>query len=210
MTSIGKSAFSDCSSLTSITIGNSVKSIGDYAFYGCSGLKDVYIADLEKWCKISFGDYWANPLIYAHNLYLNNELITDLVIPSSVTSIGDYAFYVCRGLTSVTIGNSVTSIGKSAFGGCSGLTSITIPGSVTSIGYEAFSGCSGLTSVTIPSSVTSIGYEAFAYCRTLTKIIFNGTTAQWNKINKGNNWNLNIPSSCAIYCTDGTISILKA
>ena len=152
----------------------------------------------------------ANPLNYAHNLYLNNELITDLVIPSSVTSIGDYAFYVCRGLTSITIPDTVTSIGDSAFSGCRGLTSVTIGNSVTSIGYYAFSGCSGLTSVTIPSSVTSIGYEAFSGCRGLTKIIFNGTTAQWDKINKGKNWNFNIPSSCAIYCTDGTISILKA
>ena len=147
----------------------------------------MHITDLEKWCKISFKDDEANPLSFAHNLYLNNELITDLVIPGSVTSIGSYTFY-----------------------GCSGLTSVTIPDSVTSIGDSAFSGCSGLTNITIPDSVTSIGNSAFYGCSALKKIIFNGTTAQWNKINKGNNWNLKIPSSCAIYCTDGTISILKA
>ena len=79
----------------------------------------------------------------------------------SVTSIGDYAFSGCSGLTSVTIGNSVTSIGSYAFNGCSGLTSVTIPNSVTSIGEKAFYNCSGLTSVTIPNSVTSIGLYTF-------------------------------------------------
>ena len=82
----------------------------------------------------------------------------------SVTSIGDYAFYYCDGLTSVTIPNSVTSIGDYAFKGCSGLTSVTIPNSVTSIGNSAFYGCKGLTSVTIGNSVTSIGEYAFEDC----------------------------------------------
>ena len=91
----------------------------------------------------------------------------------SVTSIGEYAFYDCYGLTSVTIGNSVTSIGESAFEDCSGLTSVTIGSGVESIGDMAFYGCSGLTSVTIPNSVTSIGYGAFFasyYCTRLTSV----------------------------------------
>ena len=82
----------------------------------------------------------------------------------TVTSIGDYAFRGCRGLTSVTIGNSVTSIGYGAFAKCSGLTSVTVPNSVTSIGEYAFWGCNGLTSVTIPNSVTSIDKGVFQYC----------------------------------------------
>ena len=92
------------------------------------------------------------------------------VIPNSVTSIGDWAFAYCRGLTSVTIPNSVTRIGNYAFWSCDGLSSVTIPNSVTSIGDGAFSRCSSLTSVTIPNSVTSIGAEAFCYCDGLTSV----------------------------------------
>ena len=96
--------------------------------------------------------------------------LKNILIPNSVTSIGESAFQGCRDLTSITIPNSVTSIGGSAFSFCTGLTSITIPNSVTSIGYAAFSGCSGLTSITIPNSVTTIGYYAFEYCSGLTSI----------------------------------------
>ncbi|MCI7699960.1 MAG: leucine-rich repeat protein [Bacteroidales bacterium] len=115
--SIGEMAFYHCSGLTSVTIGNSVTSIADHAFEGCSGL-------------------------------------TSVTIGNSVTSIGADAFYKCSGLTSVTIPNSVTSISGGVFFGCSSLTSVTIPNSVTSIGNYAFGGCSGLTSVTLPNNAT--------------------------------------------------------
>ena len=93
-----------------------------------------------------------------------------MTIPNSVTSIGNYAFSDCSGLTSVTIPNSVTSIGYNAFRGCSGLKSVTIPNSVTSIGEYAFYGCSGLTSIYIPESVTRISQEAFYGCSGITRI----------------------------------------
>ena len=89
VTSIGGWAFSFCSSLTAITIPEGVTSIGYAAFYDCSSLTAVYISSIEAWCKISFGSYDSNPLTYAHNLYLNGELVTELVIPEGVTSIGD-------------------------------------------------------------------------------------------------------------------------
>ncbi len=171
VSSIGDYAFLGCSRLTSVTIPNSVTSIGGSAFKGCSGLKKVIVKDIAAWCNIKFS-LSGNPLYYAEHLYSDeNTEITDLVIPNSVTSIGDNAFENCSGLTSVTIPNSVTRIGQEAFYGCSGLTSVTIPNSVTSIGYGAFYRCSGLTSVTIPNSVTSIGNSAFLECKKLLEII---------------------------------------
>ncbi len=106
--------------------------------------------------------------------------LTSVTIPNSVTSIGSLAFGYCSGLTSVTIPNSVTSIGSDAFSNCSGLTSIIIPNSVTSIGSQAFSGCRVLTSVTIPDSVTSIGQGAFNGCSALTSIVVEASNTAYS------------------------------
>ena len=168
VTSIGVEAFYNCTGLTSITIPNSVTSIGSRAFQYCSGLKEVHISDLTAWCNIDFGSYNTNPLYYAKNLYLNNELVTELVIPNDVTKIKSYAFFYCFGLTSIEIPNNVTSIGDYAFQGCTGLTSVVIPNSVTFIGVEAFRDCTGLTSIEIPNSVTRIANLAFSGCTGLT------------------------------------------
>ena len=175
VTSIGNYAFESCSGLTSVVIPNSVTSIGDQTFYNCSSLTAVHIEDIAAWCNIKFTNgyfnrYTSNPLYYNGNLYLKGEKVTDLVIPNSVTSIGDQTCYGCSRLTSISIPNSVTSIGESAFSSCKNLTSITIPNSVTSIGESAFSDCKSLTSITIPNSVTSIGDQTFDGCSNLTSI----------------------------------------
>ncbi len=156
VTSIGEKAFYNCSGLTSVTIPSSVTSIGEMAFYYCSGLTSVTIPN-----SVSSIGYYA---------FKGCESLTSVTIPNSVTKIGDSAFEGCSGLTSVTIPNSVTSIIGGTFSGCTGLTSVTIPNSVTSIGGHAFSGCTGLTSVTIPNSVTSIGWGAFSGCSGLTSV----------------------------------------
>ena len=155
-TSIDERAFYYCDSLTSITIPDSVKSIGNYAFYGCSSLTSITIPDSVT----SIGD-WA---------FSSCSSLTSITIPDSVTSIGEYAFRDCSSLTSITISDSVTSIGYGTFYDCTSLTSITIPDSVTSIGEYAFRDCSSLTSITIPDSVTSIGNYAFYGCSSLTSI----------------------------------------
>ncbi len=162
---------SEMSNLTAITIGNSVTSIGAYAFRDCSSLTSVNISDLTAWLNTIFSNGYSNPLYYAHNLYLNETLVTDLIVPNSINSIERFAFYNCSSLTSVTIPNSVTSIGKSAFNGCSSLTSITIPTSVTSIGEYAFYNCSNINSDINLNSVETIGQQAFYGCSSLTKVV---------------------------------------
>ena len=173
VTSIGDYAFYGCTGLTSVTSPDNVTSIGWNAFSGCNiQSASIRIRDLKSWCERTdvyrISSYPNSGISDSRNipveLYLNNEKVTDLVIPDDVTSISRNAFLGCTGLTSVTIGDSVTRIDDYAFSSCTGLTSVTIPDSIPSIGYYAFSGCTGLTRVTIPDSVTSIGGYAFSGC----------------------------------------------
>ena len=129
VTTIGQDAFAYCSSLTSVTIGNSVIQIGGNAFYDCQNIQAVYISDLLAWCNINFECHLtefvsiaANPLYCGANLYLNGEVVTDLVVPDGVTEIRMMSFFGCSSLTSITIPDSVTEIGYAAFAGCSRLT----------------------------------------------------------------------------------------
>ncbi len=184
VTSIGERAFSGCDSLTSVTIPNSVTSIGNYAFSGCTSLNEVHISDIASWCNISFGHEYSNPLYFANNLYINDKLITDLVIPNTVTEIKNYTFFG-GSFISITIGDSVTSIGSHAFYNCTSLTSITIPNSVTLIGEHAFCNCQSLTSITIPNSVTSIGDFAFSGCYKLVEVYWLSPCILVTKTNNG-------------------------
>ena len=186
VTSIGDYAFRNCSSPESITIPEGVTSIGYSAFEDCDFLESVYITNIEAWLSIDFSDLLSNPLFYTCDLYLNNELVTDLVIPEGITSIKDYAFSSCSSLESITIPDSVTSIGDYAFYYCSSLESVTIPEGVTSIGDAAFRDCSSLESITIPNSVRSIGNGVFYYCSNLESVIIpEGVTSIGNSAFSG-------------------------
>ena len=156
VTSIGDGAFCDCTSLHSIAIPDSVTCIGDSAFSECYSLQSVTIPDSVT----SIGD----------SAFSFCSSLQSVIIPNSVTSIGDSVFDWCSSLQSVTIPDSVTSIGSWAFDCCSSLQSVTIPDSVTSIGDGAFAGCSSLQSVTILDSVTSIGDSAFSGCKSLQSV----------------------------------------
>lgn len=170
VTSIGNYAFYNCSSLTEINIPQGITTIGSCAFDGCSGLTKAKFSSIESLCNINFSDNYGNPLYYAHHLYINEEEVTNVIIPSSITTIRNYTFYGCSSITAISIPQEVTSIGISAFSGCSSLTTINIPQGVTSIEWGVFQGCSNLTEINIPQGVTSIGVSAFSGCSSLTEI----------------------------------------
>ena len=153
-------------------INNNTTVIAAAAFNGCNGLTSITIpfvgATKDGTQNTHFG-YIFGASSYSYNADYVPEGLKEVIIEGG-TSIGDYAFYNCSGLTNVTIPDSVTNIGHKAFNGCSRLTSLTIPDSLTSIGDSAFYNCSSLTSITIPDSVTSIGDKAFYNCSGLTCI----------------------------------------
>ena len=159
--SIEKYAFSDSSSLISISVPKSVTSIGDGAFDGCSSLSSIAISD-----SITSISAWT---------FDGCSSLRSLVIPDSVTSIGNEAFRGCSSLCSLVIPDSVTSIGDGAFDGCSSLRSLVIPDCVTSIRDGAFDGCKSLRSLVIPDSVTSIGDGAFSSCSSLRSLVIPGS-----------------------------------
>ncbi len=169
--------------LTAVTIPDSIKHIKSNVFARCTNLRDVYYnGDISKWCEIEFSGYCSNPLCFAKNLYLNNEIVTDIVIPDDVTEIDTNTFAKFVGLKSITVGNGVTSIADGAFDGCVNLKSAKLSDSVTSIGVAAFFGCTELEDITIGSGVEQIARGAFSECKGLKSVYFTGGISDWCKI----------------------------
>ena len=199
VTTIGDWAFANYGAMTSVAIPSTVMSINHRAFFNCTGLTAVHITDLAAWCRIRITSYDADlrgttPLYFAQNLYLNGELVTDLVVPFGVTRVNEgFAYYTnltsvaisnnceyiagrafagCMGLKKVDVGDSVKTIGEYAFSQCQKLNDVAIGNGVTIIGEGAFASCDRLRDVTIPESVTGIGNGAFRYSG-LTNIVLN-------------------------------------
>ena len=173
VTTIEENVFSGCKNLKSITIGRSVTVIKPGAFESCDSLGALYIYDVEKWCKIDFNNYYDNPLFYATKLYVDDELITELVIPETITEIKDYTFFRCTNVEKVVLNDNITSIGDYAFTTCASLKSINLPTGLTSIGHAAFSNCKSLEEITIPTTVTELGSYAFNLCASLKRVTVN-------------------------------------
>ena len=168
VTSIGSSAFSGCTGMTSVTIPEAVTSIGDYAFSGCTGLTSVTIP--EGVPDIGRGTFSNCTALTSVTINSNS------IVSKNYVSYSNIRTFFGNQVKNYILGNGVTSIGFSAFSGCTGMTSVTIPETVTSIGDYAFSGCTGLTSVTIPEGVPDIGRGTFSNCTALTSVTINSNS----------------------------------
>ena len=221
LTTIGSNAFEGCIGLVSMDIPESVTSIGFSAFYKCTNLAHISLPDslvvlddnVFAYCENLHYNYSnnANYLGNKDNPYLvlanlEDKSFYSYTIDNKTKIIGYDAFYGAPSLKSIVIPNSVKSIGDHAFAYCSKLTSITIPDTVTVIGGGAFVRCDSLASVTLPSSITAIEGNLFLQCEALQTIKYGGTMAQWNALEKGNNWNFDVPAT-EVVCSDGSVSL---
>ena len=179
VTTIGSSAFSDCTALTSVSLPGGLTEIGDWAFRDCTGLTSISLPDgltqigisafegCTALTSISLPDGLTAIRCWA---FQDCTALTSVSLPDGLTDIVSFAFQGCTGLTGVSLPDGLTQIESYAFDGCTGLTSISLPGGLTAIGDSAFSGCTGLTGISLPDGLTAIGDSAFSGCTGLTGI----------------------------------------
>jgi hypothetical protein len=226
--SIGDNAFNSCTKLTTVTIPSSVNFIGQYAFFDCKNLSSIFIpasvstieSEAFRDCPTLINVDQENPNYSSNDGVLFNKTQTKLIqcptsktgnysIPTSVNSIGRFAFSSCSGLTNISIPSTVKTIEICAFNACGGITNITIPSSVTSIEYGTFNFCTRLSCVYIPASVNSIKDCAFSDCSKLDSIYIyilspvnlNSSINVFNLVNKG---------TCTLYVPYGSKAVYQA
>ena len=191
VTSIGNAAFQGCSGLTSITIPNSVTSIGDGAFSTCTSLTSITIPNSVT----NVGE----------GAFSTCTSLTTITLPDGVLSINDWTFSGCTQLTSVKMGENVTSVGKYAFENCQSLSAITLPNKVQNIGQYAFTKCTALTSITIPENVTNISWNILSYCKALSSIIVSDQNTTFDSRNNCNAIIETATNTIIATCTQSTI-----
>ena len=212
--SIGNSAFASCALSKDLIIPESVTKIGEGAFSNCrfssvklpSGITEIprgAFASCESLTSITLPSQITS---IGGEAFSNCEGLTSIVIPNTVKSIGNSAFAYCTKLSEIQLPSNLTAIAPYAFDSCFALTSITLPAGVTEIGECAFHQCSHLVTLSIPASVTYIDRAAVNTCHKLAEIRFNGTVAQWNSIQKHEEWNYKI-DSFTVYCSDGEVKM---
>lgn len=187
VTSIGSRAFYNCSALTDIHIGKGVTSVGEWAFYGSNALEKTHISDFDAWFNVEFANSAANPLTYSHYMYLNGALLSDIVIPETVTEIKPYAFYGAS-IAGVTVHDGLQSVGKDAFRECAPLTNVYISDLTAWLSINFSNLASNplrealylngdrVLDLVIPQSVTEVKFAAFAYGDFNTVAIHDGVT----------------------------------
>lgn len=191
VTTIGEYAFSKCDDLHHITLGSGIETVGDNAFKDCQRLNKVVISDLESWCNVTFGKITtidgvsfksdlpyrmqSNPLYWAHHLYLEEEEITNLVIPNNITEIKDCTF-IGGNFNSVSFQENTTTIGDASFYNCSYLEEVILPDKLISLGESAFSQIEYLTKVSLGASFREAGVNAFSGDNAINEIYSFNTT----------------------------------
>ena len=237
ITKVSNKAFHNCSSLYSIEIPEKVTHIGEYAFNGCSSLKNikipsslssidisafggsypcknVYITDLSSWCNIDIKPFCSSNPLSGGNLYLNGELVTDLVIPKDVATISKESFGGCKSLVNITISSNVEIIDEYAFIDCPNLLNVSILEGVTTIGIRAFDNCTSLVTVTIPCSIKKLGWRAFCSCDNLKYIYCKATIPPTPMYYDTKKWELfniyNTSSGLKIYVPHGYLQEYKS
>ena len=178
VTNLGDSVFSGCENLFSIELYQNIRNIGNSSFSGCEKLTNVYYnGTIEDWCNIKFNYHFSNPMCYAERFYIigeNDEYeeLKEVIIPETISNIGDYQFYSFDNIINVTIPNTIVSIGEGAFSYCNNLISVDISQGLETILWYAFSNCIKIENIDIPSSVKTICSYAFSDCTNLKGVTF--------------------------------------